>query len=292
MMGTQMIKQLREAISNLNPQDVRDITERPVSITLFASSTNMYEEMESFFAPPAVSPQKRAELRHVLQRTGDSTLPAALEVYEEGMPHPESGFVYHADNPKRVVWEIMEKHPDLQLSLARHIYPFRDPVVHQIIKVVSKENALFSLATAVPSILPFISLPWAVGEFASDTAFLTMNQVRMAFQIAGASDRNIGYREQRAEMASLVAGAFGWRAIARELVGHIPMGGGLIPKAAVAYAGTYVVGLSLERFYRIGYGYTRQERKAAYETAYQHGKSVAKAFLDSHRPSQRSKQPA
>lgn len=283
-----MIKQLRDAISNLNPQEVRDITERPVSITLYASTTNMYEEMESFFAPPEVSPQKRAELRNVLQRTGDSPLPAVLEIYEEGISHPKSGFVYYPDNPKRVVWEIIQKHPELQLSLARHIYPFRAPVVNDIIKTVSKENALFSLATAVPSILPFISLPWAVGEFASDTAFLTMNQVRMAFQIAGASDRNIGYREQRAEMASLVAGAFGWRAIARELVGHIPLGGGLIPKAAVAYAGTYVVGLSLERYYRIGYGYTRAERKAAYESAYEHGKSVAKLFLDSHR----SKQPA
>jgi hypothetical protein len=184
------------------------------------------------------------------------------------------------------VREIIDERPDLRLALARQVYPFREPVVHQIINAVSKENALFSLATAVPGILPFISLPWAVGEFASDTAFLTMNQVRMAFQIAGASDRNIGYREQRAEMASLVAGAFGWRALARELVGHIPMGGGLIPKAAVAFAGTYVVGLSLERYYRIGYGLTRQERKAAYESAFEHGKSVAKAFLESHRSRQ------
>jgi hypothetical protein len=288
MMGTKMIKQLRDAISNLNPQDVRDISDRPVSITLVASSVAMYEEMENFFAPPELSAEKRAELRHVLQRHGDSTQPTALEIYEEGIPHPKYAFVYHPDNPQRVVWEILDRRPDLHLSLARHIYPFRAPVVNQIIKLVSKENALFSLATAVPSILPFISLPWAVGEFASDTAFLTMNQVRMAFQLAGASDRNIGYREQRAEMASLVAGAFGWRALARELVGKIPMGGGLIPKAAVAYAGTYVVGLSLERYYRIGYGYSRDERKAAYETAYAHGKSVAKAFLESHRSHQRA----
>ncbi len=288
MMGTKMIKQLRDAISDLNPQEVRDVAERPVSMTLYATTPGMYGEMERFFAPPEISPMKRGELRHVLQRAGDSAVGTQLEVYEEGMHHPKTAFVYHRDNPQRTVWEILEKNPELHLSLARHMYPFRKPVVEKVIKSVSKENALFSLATAVPSILPFISLPWAVGEFASDTAFLTMNQVRMAFQIAGASDRNIGYREQRTEMASLVAGAFGWRAIARELVGHIPMGGGLIPKAAVAYAGTYVVGLSLERFYRIGYGYTRDERKEAYGTAYEHGKSVAKAFLDVHR----SRQPA
>jgi hypothetical protein len=298
MMGTKMIKQLRDAISNLNPQEVRDIAETPISITLVASNNAMYEEMEQFFIPhQQLSRQKQAEIKHMIQRAGESHLPkrvgdtlphGALEVYEEGLPHPHYAFVYHPENPQQVVLDIINRHPELQLSLARHLYPFREPVVHRIILTVSKENALFSLATAIPSILPFISLPWAVGEFASDTAFLTMNQVRMAFQIAGASDRNIGYREQRAEMASLVAGAIGWRAIARELVGHIPMGGGLIPKAAVAFAGTYVVGLSLERYYRIGYGFSKDERKAAYETAYEHGKSVAKAFLDNHR----SQQPA
>jgi hypothetical protein len=299
MMGTKMIKQLRDAIANLNPQEVREIADRPISITLHASTVAMYEEMESFFAPQSLSDEKRAEVRHVLRRFGDadaiqtvgkSSTAETIDIYEEGISHPRYAFTYYPDKPKAVLHEITKKLPELRLSLARHIYPFRAPVVDQVIWTVSKENALFALATAVPSILPFISLPWAVGEFASDTAFLTMNQVRMAFQLAGASDRPIGYREQRAEMASLLGGAFGWRAIARELVGHIPMGGGLVPKAAVAFAGTYVVGLSLERYYRIGYGFSRSERKAAYETAYEHGKSVAKALLESHRAS--SKQPA
>jgi hypothetical protein len=147
---------------------------------------------------------------------------------------------------------------------------------------VSKENALFSLATAVPSIVPFVSLPWAIGEFASDTAFLTMNQIRLAFQLAAASDREVGYREQRGEIASIVAGAFGWRSIARELVGKIPAGGGLIPKAAVAFAGTYVVGASLERYFRLGYGYSQKERKSAYQAAYEQGKAIAATFLKSH----------
>ncbi len=288
MMGTNMIKQLRDAISNLNPQEVREIADRPVSIKLHASSVAMYEEMESFFAPPELSRQKHAVMHHVLQRAGDSPVPAAIDIYEEGISHPDHAFVYESGHPKRVVEDLIQAKPELQLALARNVFPFREAVADSIIKTIAKENALFSLATAVPSILPFVSLPWAIGEFASDTAFLTMNQIRMAFQLAGASDRPIGYREQRAEMASLVGGAFGWRALARELVAQIPMGGGLIPKTAIAYAGTYVVGLSLERYYRIGYGFTRDERKAAYETAFQHGKTVAKSLLESAR----SRQPA
>jgi len=75
-------------------------------------------------------------------------------------------------------------------------------------------------------------------------------------------------------------GAFGWRALARELVGKIPMGGGLIPKAAIAYAGTRVAGLSIERYYRIGATYTREERRLAYEDALERGKKLASSVIE------------
>ena len=129
-------------------------------------------------------------------------------------------------------------------------------MIHGIIQDVAQENALFALFSALPDVLPNVfALGWAAAEFASDTAVLTVNQVRMAFLIAAASDRPVGFLDQKRQIASIVAGAFGWRAMARELAGKIPFGGGLIPKAAISYAGTYVVGLSLERFYRIGYGH-------------------------------------
>ena len=139
---------------------------------------------------------------------------------------------------------------------------------------------LFSLVTALPDMVPsLISLPWAVGEFGSDTAFLTGNQIRMAFSLAAGSDRHPGYREQKSEIASIIAGALGWKALARELVGKVPFGGGLIPKAGIAWAGTFVVGLSLERLYSVGYGFTRAERRSAYEEAYQHGREIAGMLL-------------
>ena len=113
--------------------------------------------------------------------------------------------------------------------------------------MVAKENALFAVATALPNVVPnLIELPWVVGEFASDTAFLTANQVRMAFQIAAACGKDVGLGKQKGAVLSIAAGAFGWRALARELVGKIPLGGGLIPKGAIAYAGTYLAGKGLE----------------------------------------------
>ena len=184
------------------------------------------------------------------------------------------------ETPTATVNAILHRRPDLAVPLALHVLPFRQEVSQRMVKKIAKENALFSLATALPDIVPFISLPWAVGEFASDTAFLTANQIRMAFLLAAANDRDVGYHEQRGEIASIILGAFGWRALARELVGKIPWGGGLVPKAAISYAGTRVVGLSLERYYRLGKAYTRAERRLAYEDALERGKHLVGGLIE------------
>ena len=94
--------------------------------------------------------------------------------------------------------EILADKGELDLALARQFPAFRRQVVERIIHMVSRENALFAVATALPNVVPsFIELPWAFGEFASDTAFLTANQVRMAFQIAAACGKPVGVRARR-----------------------------------------------------------------------------------------------
>ncbi len=278
-----MVTQIGEALRNLNPKDLRAIADRPLTIELASSTEEGYSEMAHWLLPK-VSEQKREQLRDVLFRAGTAPRDPDIRIAHISVaPYTRDIFVFDPAHPEKTVDEILEAREDLHIPLSRNLAPFRAPVVNGIIKDVCKENALFTLATAVPSILPFISLPWAIGEFASDTAFLTMNQVRMCFLLAAASDRKVGYREQRNEIASFVVSAFGWRSLARELVGKIPMGGGLIPKAAIAWAGTYVVGSSVERFYRLGYGYTDKERKQAYEAAFDKGKSVVTSLAKAYK---------
>ncbi|HEY3455738.1 MAG TPA: hypothetical protein VGK64_14120, partial [Bryobacteraceae bacterium] len=209
-----------------------------------------------------------------------------LAIYDESVLAPRRALVFHSGEPERLVQSVIGQFDHtITLPLARTFRPFREPYVEQVIRTVSRENALFSLATALPDIIPsVIELPWAATEFASDTAILTANQIKMAFLIAAASDREMGYREQKKEIATVIGSAFGWRAIARQLVGKIPLGGGLIPKAAIAYSATKLIGLSLDRLYRIGYGYTRQERKDVYEDALAQGRHVAQTVLKKMRP--------
>ncbi len=287
-MSVKIFQHIKDALGNLDPNEIRRHTERPMRLFLYANNHDAYRRMEDFFSPPHLSDGKRAELRHIIHRASEGVSPSEshdLEIYfedsPESLPSPtRTVFAFTPDDPQRTIGDVLSHRPDLAIPLALHVHPFREEVSKRIVKKVARENALFSLATAIPDIIPFISLPWAIGEFASDTAVLTANQVRMAFLLAAASDRTVGYREQKGEIATIVAGAFGWRALARELVGKIPMGGGLLPKAAIAYAGTRVAGMSLERYYRLGRAYTRAERRQAYEDALERGRTFATSLLD------------
>jgi GNAT superfamily N-acetyltransferase len=286
-MSLPALKSIRTALHALNPKDVRELSEKPVHVALQASSDAAYQRMEAFFLQELRPGRREASASLLTRGLNSSPLGNAAEivVYDTGSLVPTDALVLDFEHPVRFVHETLKRYPDAGVSLARSFYPFRKPFVHSVISKTARENTLFSITTALPDIIPsLIELPWAIAEFASDTAFLTMNQVRMAFLIAAASDRPVGYMEQKSEIATVIGSAFGWRALARQVIGKVPFGGGLIGKAAVAYAGTKVLGLSLEQFYSIGFTYTREERDRLYTDAFHQGKRIATKILSYARP--------
>lgn len=282
-MGLSVLKDIRRIYAGLNADEIRGSAYRDLSIGLMAASEPRYLEMERFLAPAWLDGYGRAEaLKSVHRVDGAPGNRFDFVLCEGGIPIPSNGYYFNPVDTESTARAVVADHHNLELALARRFPAFRHPVSDKIIHRVSRENALFALVTALPNVIPsVIDLPWAIGEFATDTAFLTMNQVRMALLMAGAHGHTIGYTEQKAQVAVIVAGAFGWRALARELVGKIPLGGGLIPKAAVAFAGTYVVGLGLEKVNRTGAGLSRDEKKDAYADAFDKGKEVVKELAPS-----------
>ncbi|MES1261228.1 MAG: hypothetical protein ABUS49_05765, partial [Acidobacteriota bacterium] len=236
-----------------------------------------FRRMEAFLAPSAMGSLARAYALRALHVAESNPGRYDFVLCEPGIPVPRNGYLFESDDSESLANLIVAENPQLELALARTFPLFRKAVADRIIHRTARENALFSLVTALPNVIPsFIELPWTLGEFATDTAFLTMNQIRMAMKMAAAHGQPVGYAEQKVAFAAILAGAFGWRAIARELVGKIPLGGGLIPKAAVAFAGTWVVGLGLDKVHRTGSGLTREEKREAYATAFLNGKEIAR----------------
>jgi len=285
-MAIQSLIHIRKALNSLNPNQVRELSSKPVHITLHAPNDSAYREMEDFFLQD-LRPVRRRESAQLISRGERTVSPAGdeLVVYHRGLLAPSKALIFDPSEPDEIIRSALHQHPDAGIPLSRSFFPFRKPFIKQVIARTSRENTLFSLTTALPDVIPsIIELPWSVAEFASDTAFLTMNQVRMAFLIAAASDHDIGYREQKSEIATVIGSAFGWRALAKQVIGKIPFGGGLIGKAAVAYAGTKVLGLSLDHYYSIGFTYSRAERDRLYADAFRQGKKVAFRILSHTRP--------
>lgn len=274
-----ILRQVRSAITLLKPDEVRRVVARTPEIGLVAAGASGYAEMEDFLVPADVPHEVRQERMEHIHRAGDAGTPNHFDLvlYEAGLPAaPAGGFPFFRGDGPGTIHGVVAGREDLALALARYYLPFRKPVVDAIVQDVARENALFAVASALPNVVPsLIEMPWAVGEFVSDTAFITLNQIRMAFLVAAASGKRIGFTEQDAEVISILAGAFGWRAIARELAGKLPFGGGLVPKGAIAYAGTYVIGKGLEHFHRVGRHLTRDERKRVYRSGFEKGREVA-----------------
>jgi len=282
------LQQMRGALRRVDPGNIHAMARRRYRILLVAGSPASYAAAEDFLMPAGLSRSKRLEAAETLVRACDAGATGRFHFIfaESGEPVPEEWqegedlFRFHVDRLPEFAARFVCARPDEALALARLFEPLRHAFARQTIHQVARENALFSIMTSLPNLVPGLGqLPWLIGEFASDTAVLTANQIRMAFLLAAASDREIGFRQQRSEIASIFAGAWGWRAGARQLVSKIPFGGGILPKAAVAYAGTYVVGLALDRFYRLGYGLSGEERRQAYEEAYERGRQVASRLL-------------
>lgn len=279
MSSLRLLQHVRTALNNLNPSEVEEAASRRVHVVLRASTDEVYLQMEELFGC-ARRTSKALTVERADETSGQKP---DVELVEMGLQAGETAVPFDPIQPRLAIEATVEKYEEFALALARNCAVFRPVVVRRAIQAISRENALFTAATAAPNIIPLLSLPFSVGEFASDTAFLTMNQIRLGFLIAGAYGRPVGYRIQKAEIATVIASAFGWRALARTLIGHIPFGGGIIPKAAVAYAGTLLVGKSLVKYYSSGSALTPVEQRETYDRAYESGKTIVRNVLQESR---------
>jgi hypothetical protein len=289
------IKHARTAFSHLNPNQVRSLAGRTLRVGLIAASDSGYEAMEEALVPSAAPYDERVAGQGLIFRGGDPSAPASVDLvlYDEGIRAPKGAYVLYRNDIAATLAAILHDNIDYELPLARQFPGFRREAIDRIIQVIARENALFAVATALPDMIPnLVELPWTFGEWASDTAFLTANQVRMAFFISAACGKEIGFGAQKGQMLSIGAGAFGWRAVARELAGKIPFGGGLVAKAAIAYAGTVVLGKGLEFLHREQVDFPRELRRQTYKDALVRGREMAQGWLPERFRKSSSQKPA
>ncbi len=223
---------------------------RPVTVGVLAADDDCSDAVVEFLRPTVRS----GAPAEVIRITKDKDFERADVGFSEyGIPHPEHFFTFDSVDPRASARSLLQASEDHWLPLARNFGGFRSLVSERLIWKAARENTLFAVTTSLPNVVPAtLLLPWFAGEFASDTLFLTANQIRLSFMLAAIHGHEVGFDIQSVKIGSIMGAAFGWRALARQTVSKLPAGIGLVPKGLIAFAGTYAVGRGLEHWFREG----------------------------------------
>jgi uncharacterized protein (DUF697 family) len=259
------IREILQISKELSTEEVRDLADKRFRIALVGSTMRTHDVAEQLLEGLSLPERETSRAFLVCSPTVPSE-PADILIDCGGAEEPVLGEHYTwllPEDGALVARRIVSDLPGLAVALARRFPMFREPAIEHLIKEASRVNGQIAMLSAIPGVIPVASVflpPAAV----ADIVMLTKNQIMLLLKIAAALGMSYHTRDRLKEIVPVVAGAMGWRSLAREFVGLVPGGVGLLVKGAIAYAGTYVVGKGAEWFWRTGRELSRQQKERLY----------------------------
>lgn len=171
---------------------------------------------------------------------------------------------------KEFVPAVLEMLPQQHLALGRQFPLFRLTIAHQLINETCFSNAAYSFSTGLAEIVPVLDLPLNL----TDLVVLTKSQAFLAFKLGLLVGFSTRWQDYVTEFGGVIGGGFVWRQAARSLVGLVP-GWGILPKVAIAYSGTYVVGHAILGWYLSGRHLNSKQMRELSLQAFARGKEYA-----------------
>ena len=153
---------------------------------------------------------------------------------------------------------VLAMDEDYLVALAKGHPPLRRAVCEEIIRNNARQNAVIG-ALPIPG---------------ADMPVMTANQARMVLNIAAAYGEELSMDRAR-ELLGVLAAGFGLRALSRQAVKLVPVGG-WAASAVIAYAGTVAMGRTGILYFERG-----KQEIGAEEMARIRGRAIeeAKAFV-------------
>lgn len=176
---------------------------------------------------------------------------------------------------KQLAPTVLSALPDRHPSLARNFPLLRLPVAHQIINDTSVANAGYSFSTGLAEIIPVLDIPLNV----ADMIVLTKAQAFMVYKLGLVLGLSTRWQDHLAAFGGTIGAGFVWRTLARQLVGLIPAIG-ILPKVAIAYAGTYAVGQGVLQWYTTGREVQKEDLERFFREALERGKAIARGLAE------------
>lgn len=199
---------------------------------------------------------------------------------------PEPGKIEHYVVPaldrdalrQRIIPHVVDCCKGLEIAVARRLPAFRDAVAAKLTRDAALNSLKVAMASGIVDHIPVLGLVVGAVASAGDMVAITGIQTMLTLQIGAAYGRDPEMSHVW-ELLPVVGGGFGWRALSRELTGFIPVAGVLL-KGAIAYAGTIVVGESVNFYYQHGRHMSRPDAAKLYEDAKAHAMRIGRDLFD------------
>ena len=127
---------------------------------------------------------------------------------------------------------LAAKDEDAAVALAARLPALRRGVAEALVARVARQNALIAAAVFLPGV---------------DFPVLTLNQLRLVLRLAAAYGHEID-SERMPEILGVVGTALGFRSLARQALGLVPVAGWAV-QGSIAYAGTRTLGEAAIRYF-------------------------------------------
>jgi uncharacterized protein (DUF697 family) len=172
---------------------------------------------------------KRAKVPAVVVQTGteDFDVPYVLAT-DVVKCRPGEGFPV-----EEIAAAVAARLGEAGTGLAARLPVLREPLCRELIESFSRKNGVLAVAIFVPG---------------ADFPVLTLNQLRLVLRIGAAHGVEID-QQRLPEVLATVAAGFGLRAVARQLLGTVPVAGWAV-KGGIAYAGTRALGEAAVRYFQ------------------------------------------
>lgn len=177
---------------------------------------------------------------------------------------------------------LVECSRGVEIAVGRALPPLRESVAAKLTRDAAANSLKVAIASAVVDHIPLVGLVLGAMASAGDIVAITGIQIVLLMHIEAAYGREPDvHRIWR--LLPVIGGGLGWRALARELAGFVPVAGIAI-KGAIAYAGTIVVGEGVTFFLEHGSHMTKHDASLLYEQTKNDALRFARELLSKLKP--------
>ncbi len=183
-----------------------------------------------------------------------------------------------AEARKHLLHDLVLACDGLEVALGAALPVFRPTVSAKLTLDCAVTCLKIAGASALADHVPLLGIVLGGIASAGDTIAITGLQIDMLLRISATYGKRADF-QRIIELLPVIGGGYGWRTLARELSGFIPVAGIAI-KAGIAYAGTLVVGQAATYYYEHGKAMNADSTSALYHDALQRAKKLVGDAID------------